>query len=172
MHRSLTILTGNGKGKTTAGLGACLRFAGSGNHVLYTQFLKNDASSELHILKRIPQVTFLPSQKTFGFSFRMSETERRLAAEHYTAYLKKIIAAADTGTYDILVLDEIFAADSLQFIPHETLLSFLKRRPLHMILTGRNPAPDIIALADAMTDIHCVKHPFSRGIPARTGIEK
>ena len=53
MHRSLTILTGNGKGKTTAGLGACLRFAGSGNHVLYTQFLKNDASSELHILKRI-----------------------------------------------------------------------------------------------------------------------
>lgn len=167
------IYTGDGKGKTTAALGLALRFAGSGGKVLYTQFLKNDTSSELSILSELEQITFLPSGKSFGFTFQMTEEVRQKAAAHYTAYFKKICQEIYNKDYGLLVLDEILAADNQQFVPHEPLLSFLSQKPdsLEVVLTGRNPSDDLMEMADYISEIQKIKHPFDQGISARKGIE-
>lgn len=168
------IYTGDGKGKTTAGVGLALRFAGNGGKVLYCQFLKKDDSGELAILSRLEQITFLPSGKSFGFPSQMTEAEKQAAAVHYTAYLEKILQEISHGSYGLLVLDEIFAADNRHFIPHEKLLSFLSQKPesLEVVLTGRNPADDFLELADYISEIKKVKHPFDVGVSARKGIER
>lgn len=173
MKGLIHIYTGDGKGKTTAGVGLAIRFAGSGGRVLYTQFLKNDTSSELSILDALEPITFLPSGKSFGFTFRMSEETRQQAAAHYTAYLEQIIREVEQQSYGLLVLDEILVADREHFIPHDRLLSFLSHKPdtLEVVMTGRNPARDLCELADYISNIKKQKHPFDQGIPARKGIE-
>ena len=174
MKGLIHIYTGDGKGKTTAGIGLALRFAGTGGKVLYCQFLKNDDSSELTILANLEQVTFLPSGKSFGFTFQMTEQTRQEATAHYTLYFENILQKIRQESYGLLILDEILAADSQHFIPHEMLLSFLSQKPdsLEVVLTGRNPSDDILELADYISDIRKIRHPYDQGIPARKGIER
>lgn len=174
MKGFIHLYTGNGKGKTTAGVGLAVRFAGNGGKVLYTQFLKNDNSNELSILKTLKHITFLPSGQCFGFSFRMTDETKKLARAHYTAYLETVLQKAKTEDYGMLVLDEIIPADHLQFIPHQVLIDFLKKKPekLEVVMTGRNASEDIMALSDYVSEIQCIRHPYERGIKARDGIEK
>jgi cob(I)alamin adenosyltransferase len=168
------IYTGDGKGKTTAAVGLCVRFAGSGGKVLFSQFLKDDASSEIGVLKMIPNITFLPSGKYFGFSFRMTEETKELAKEHYEQYMERVFRAVAEGTYGLLVMDEIIAADNLHFISHSLLLDFLRNKPeeLEVVLTGREPSGELVDEADYVSEICCRKHPFQRGVGARVGIER
>lgn len=174
MKGLIHIYTGNGKGKTTAAAGLALRFAGSGGKVLYCQFLKNDDSGELSALSQLDSVTFLPCGRSFGFTSRMSDTKRQEAASHYTSYFEKILLKLEQDSYGLLILDEILVADRQNFIPHGRLVSFLAQKPDHLevVLTGRNPSDDLMELADYISDIRKIKHPFDRGIPARKGIEK
>lgn len=172
MHGLIHIYTGEGKGKTTASVGLSIRFAGHGGRVLFTQFLKDDSSSELNILCRIENITFLPSGKSFGFTFQMTPKQKELAKQHYTQYFQTIVTMAEN--YGLLILDEVIAADNSGLIPHEMLTDFLTHKPEHLevALTGRNPKKDLLALADYISCIQCQKHPFQTGIPARMGIEK
>lgn len=174
MKGLIHIYTGTGKGKTTAVTGLSVRFAGSGGKVLFTQFLKDDNSSELNILKQIQNITFLPSGAYFGFTHSMDSVTMEKAYKHYSAYLEKIANEILNNNYGLLVLDEVIAADNNGLIPHNKLTDMLTNKPgyLEIALTGRTPSQDFINIADYISDIQKVKHPFDKNIPARIGIEK
>lgn len=174
MNGLIHIYTGTGKGKTTAAIGLSIRFAGSGGKVLFTQFLKNDNSSELNILKQIKNITFLPSNAYFGFTHSMKTVTRKKACKHYSVYLEKITNEILNNNYGLLVLDEVIAADNNGLIPHNKLINLLTNKPdnLEIALTGRTPSQDLINIADYISDIQKIKHPFDKNITARIGIEK
>lgn len=173
MRGCIQIYTGNGKGKTTAAVGAALRCAGHGKRVLFSQFLKDGSSGEIKMLEQLPGICVVPCREKFGFSFLMTKEERAHAVSCYTAYLWKILEEAMRGEYDMLILDEAIAAYNLAFFDTDSLLTFLKEKPegMEVILTGRNPAPELLALADYISEIQKIRHPFDEGLAAREGIE-
>lgn len=165
------IYCGDGKGKTTASLGLSLRAAGEGLKVLYAQFFKDGDSAEFRALEKVENITFVHPEKTFGFFFCMTDAEKREACAFYAGHLEKAIAMAKD--YDLLVLDEAMSACSTGVICQERLLEFLRNKPEHLevVLTGRDPAPEMVEVADYVTEMCKRKHPFDKGVPARPGIE-
>ncbi len=165
---------GDGKGKTTAALGLTIRALGSGFRVVFVQFLKNQATGELAVLDGLQGVTVLRGKEGSGFSFSMTEEEKAKTKLLHTENLKSAIALAASGKCDMLVLDEAVGAYARDLIDRTMLEDFVRNKPenLELILTGRNPAKWMIDLADYVSEIKKVKHPYDRGIPARTGIEK
>jgi len=168
------IYTGDGKGKTTAAVGLSIRCVGSGGTVVFTQFLKDNKSSELKVLKTIEGILLIPSEKTFGFYFNMTDQVKEEAKEVYGRLLRKAIEQATKEEYQMLVLDEIISTYNNNLIDQQYLLDFLKNKPnqLEVVLTGRNPSKELLELADYVSEIKKVKHPFDTGIHARIGIEK
>ena len=160
---------GDGKGKTTAAMGLAMRAAGRGLRVLIVQFLKSTPTGELEILKLLPQVKVLRSSEQLGFTFRMNEEQKRRAA----VIQQQLFAGAkeQMRDTDLLILDEVMAAIMLQT---EQVTGLLRERHagLEVVLTGRNPPPELIELADYVSEIKKVKHPFDKGIAARDGIER
>lgn len=174
----LHIYTGEGKGKTSAATGLAVRFAGSGGRVLYTQFLKRNDSCELGSLQQMNGIDLLLAEKCFGFTFRMSETVKKEAAQYYTHYLRSVTEriGETKGTedaYGMLVLDELATAYAAQVISQTAVLEFLKNRPkeLEIVITGRGAAPELLEFADYVSEIKKIKHPYDRGVAARRGIE-
>lgn len=167
------IYCGDGKGKTTASVGAAVRAAGSGKKVVIKRFLKNDQSGEVEVLKKIPEITLLPCTRQFGFSWKMSPQEREEAKTYYNEELEKAWKMALNQDSDMLILDEAVGACSLGFINEERLLALISSKPekLEVILTGRNPSKALLASADYVTEMVMRAHPYTRGIPARKGIE-
>ncbi len=167
------IYCGDGKGKTTASVGAAVRAAGSGKKVVIKRFLKNDQSGEVEVLKKIPEITLLPCTRQFGFSWKMSPQEREEAKTYYNEELEKAWKMALDQDSDMLILDEAVGACSLGFINEERLLTLISSKPekLEVILTGGNPSKALLASADYVTEMVMRAHPYTRGIPARKGIE-
>ena len=167
------IYCGDGKGKTTAAVGLAVRAAGSNKKVVVKRFLKNDHSGEVEILKQIPGITVLPCTRTFGFSWKMSQEEKEEAKKYYGEELEKAWKMALDQDADMLVLDEAVGACGLGFIREERLLELIENKPekLEVILTGRNPSKALLAAADYVTEMVMGAHPYTRGIPARKGIE-
>ena len=169
----IEVYCGDGKGKTTAAIGLAVRAAGCGMRVLFVRFLKNEHSGELTILDKIPGIHVIHMNRDFGFVFRMTEAEKQEAKEVYYKLWKDAVKMATEEEYDMLVADEFMAAYSYEFIDHAHALEFLKNKPdkLEIVLTGRNPASEISELADYISEVKKIKHPFEKGIPARRGIE-
>lgn len=165
----LHLYCGNGKGKTTAAMGLALRAAGRGKRVVIAQFLKGANSGERFALAQLPQVTLLPVPDAVKFSFRMTEEERRAEARRYQDLLAQIRREAP-GCF-LLVLDEACAAVNTGLLPLEDLLSCLDGLECEVVLTGRDPAPQLVERADYITSMEAVRHPFEQGISARKGIE-
>lgn len=167
------IYEGNGKGKTTAGVGLAVRCAGNGFPVIYSQFLKNGTSGEIGILQQIPNVTVMVEPHSFGFTFRMTPEQKAQAKEAYTALFDRVTAAAVEQKARLLVMDELLDLCNARLIDLPRITTFLKNRPeeLEVVMTGRNPKPELVELADYITDMRAVRHPFEQGIPARKGIE-
>ena len=167
------IYCGDGKGKTTAAVGLAVRAAGAGKKVLIARFLKNNRSAELASLEKIPGITVLPIEKEFGFIRREDNPVRQEAAKYYSTYFETAVRKAEQEGFDLLVLDEINAAVKLRIVEKDRLEEFLEKRPesLEVVLTGRDPAPEICSLADYISEIKKIKHPFDEGIRARSGIE-
>ncbi len=169
------IYTGEGKGKTTAGLGLCLRAAGCGLKVLIARFLKDNQSAELDAIKLLPNVDLISNDQSFGFSrvWKNDPEKRSRAEEYYSDMFDRAINEAVNGYYDVLLLDEILASVRLEVVDPEKLIDFLKNKPdnLEVIMTGRDPLPELIELADYVSEIKKIKHPFDQGIIARKGIE-
>ena len=152
------IYCGNGKGKTTASVGAAVRAAGNGKTVL---------------IKQIPGIKVLPCTRQFGFSWKMKQEEKEEAKQYYGKELEKAWKMALDQEIDMLVLDEAVGACTLGFIEEERLLELIGSKPekLEVILTGRNPSETLLAAADYVTEMVMRAHPYTRGIPARKGIE-
>lgn len=163
---------GDGKGKTTAAMGLAMRAAGHGLRVLIVQFLKSTPTGELEILKLLPQVKVLRSSEQLGFTFRMNEEQKRRAA----VIQQQLFAGAkeQMRDTDLLILDEVMAAINAGMLQTERVAGLLRERHagLEVVLTGRNPPPELIELADYISEIKKVKHPFDKGIAARDGIER
>ena len=165
------VYCGDGKGKTTASVGLTVRAAGAGKQVVFAQFYKDGSSSEIAVLKQLANVSVLVCETHYGLFRRMTDEQKEAARRDYTALLERAIAAAEHA--ELLVLDESVSACNHGAIPEERLLDFLQRKPegLEVVLTGRSPSERLLALADYVTRMGCEKHPFTRGSPARRGIE-
>ena len=167
------IYCGDGKGKTSAATGLAVRAAGCGKQVLFARFLKNEESGELEILDRIPEIHVIHLERSFGFYRTLTEEEQAEVRQMYEALWQDIVRRAETDMYDVLVMDEFMAAYNYGLIGHDAAFAFLREKPerLEVVLTGRDPDEDLVELADYVSEIRKVKHPFDRGIRARRGIE-
>ncbi len=166
------IYCGDGKGKTTAALGQAVRAAGRGQKILIARFLKTDDSGEVPILRCIPQIQVIPCEKNFGFYFRMSREQKREAAGYYSGLLERVICRSKE--FDMVILDEIMAACNYGLASEERLVFWLsesRREEKEIILTGRDPSEAVAAMADYITEMKKLRHPYDKGIPAREGIE-
>lgn len=167
------IYCGDGKGKTTAATGLAVRAAGRGKKVVVARFLKTDDSGEVAILKTIPGISLLPCEKSFGFYFQMTDEQKKEAEEYYESLFFKAVSLARLQEADLLVLDEIMATCRFQMVKEADLIKFLrdKEEKLEVVMTGRDPSEALVSLADYVSEIRKVKHPFDHGINAREGIE-
>jgi cob(I)alamin adenosyltransferase len=165
------IYCGNGKGKTTAGMGLCLRAAGHGERVLIYQFLKDNTTGEAKSLALLPTVKRLSGKEEAKFSFQMTEAEKQAFQTDAHALLEALLQTIPS--YDLLFLDEAIYAVDAGLLDEEKLLTFLEKRPpqLEVILTGQNPSKRLLDAADYVSEIQKVKHPFDKGQPSRQGVE-
>ena len=101
----------------------------------------------------------------------MSEEEKENAAKDYGELLEKALSEAPDA--DLLVLDEAISSCNHKMISEERLLDFLENKPkeLEVVLTGRNPSEKLLSMADYVTEMNKIKHPYDKGTPARKGIE-
>ena len=176
------IYHGDGKGKTSAAIGQAVRFAGRGGHAVIARFLKNDDSGEVSALGKLDNVTVLPCERSFGFTWQMTEEEKREAADYYRGLLENAVEAAvrccrdhkDAPLTVLLVLDELCGAIRSGLVPEDEVLGFLdRRRPgnLEVVITGRGPSQALLSRGDYVTEMRMEKHPYTAGITARRGIE-
>ncbi|HIX77460.1 MAG TPA: cob(I)yrinic acid a,c-diamide adenosyltransferase [Candidatus Fusicatenibacter merdavium] len=168
------IYCGDGKGKTTCGMGLCVRAAGYGYRVLIYQFMKDNTTSERSAMEKIPEITFVPGLKQEKFSFQMTEQEKRERKQFYEEKFLEVTRKAEQEKYDVLFLDEIIYTIRAGLFDEEVLLWWLGEKPEHLevILTGQDPGEKLIACADYVSELKKVKHPFDRGLAARGGIER
>ena len=167
----ILVLTGDGKGKTTAALGLALRASGHGQTVRIIQFIKQDDSvGELGGLRQLTGV----SLEMFGCGFIPKPTSPTFA-RHVEAAQAGLAAAREAlgAAPDMLILDEICGAVDKGLLTEGDVLDLLALAPAEMcvVLTGRGATPAIIDAADTVTDMRCVKHGFDTGIDAQRGVE-
>lgn len=168
------IYCGDGKGKTTTGMGLCARAAGAGLRVLICQFMKDNSTSERSTLALSDQITIMDGLPQEKFSFQMTPEEKVQRREYYAQQLLSAVHKAEEEQYDVLFLDEVIYTIRAGLLDEALVLDFLKKKParLEVILTGQNPGPELIEAADYVSEIRKIKHPFDRGLPARKGIER
>ncbi|MDO5291914.1 MAG: cob(I)yrinic acid a,c-diamide adenosyltransferase [bacterium] len=167
------IYHGDGKGKTTAAMGLAVRAAGVGNLVTIVQFLKGNPTGEIEILSRIPEVTILRNEINHGFTFQMSEEQKKEVAMMHNLNLMQAIDKINRKECDTLILDELLDVYNMDLIDKNMVRTLLEMRPkeLEIVMTGRNPDEYLIGQADYITNMKKEKHPFDQGLPARRGVE-
>lgn len=170
--RGLVLInTGDGKGKTTAALGAALRAAGHGMKVLIVQFIKSPKrpSGEIKALKSLENVEIRTMGMGFTWDSRDLESDKAAAMEAWR-FASEMLAG---GEYDLIVLDEINYAIRYGLLDVDDVVRGISNRDpkVHVILTGRNAHPRLIDLADTVTEMVEIKHHFREGIRSVRGIE-
>lgn len=167
------IYCGDGKGKTTAAVGLAVRAAGCGKKILIARFLKNERSGELNSLKKLSDIEILYPGKSFGFFKNLPEEEKKECTAVYRSLWETAARRCMAKEFDIVILDEVMAACRYEIVDSYAVAEFLRKKPKHLevILTGREPSGELLELADYVSEIRKVKHPFDRGIMAREGIE-
>ena len=173
MKGMIHIYEGNGKGKSTAAAGLAVRCAGCGYFVVYSQFLKDGTSGEIKILKEIDNIKVMICDTRFGFTFQMNEETKQKAEKAYQQLFLDVTKTAIKQRSRLLILDEVLDVINSGLLKENIVIDFLKGKPeeLEVVLTGRNPSEALKELADYITRMEKVKHPFEQGIPARKGIE-
>jgi len=174
---SVQIYTGNGKGKTTAALGLSLRAAGWGKSVIIYQFLKPPAL-KLGERKAVAKANLPIKIVPVNIKWNMKKSLRdKKTIENTTKKIKqicdKIADDAKKKKYDIIILDEIVFCLSKKLVCLELIKNIIKskQKSVEIILTGRGATRELINLADLVTEMKIVKHPFEKDIKARKGIE-
>ncbi|HBY17542.1 MAG: Cob(I)alamin adenosyltransferase [Marinimicrobia bacterium 46_47] len=168
------VYTGNGKGKTTAAMGTALRCLGYGCKVCMVQFIKGDWHyGELDAVKRLaPDFEIHRMGKGFYHIMddKIPEKEHREAAERALAFAREKMLS---GAYRLIILDEILVSIRVNLIPEKQLLDFIQDKPeaIDLILTGRGAGEAVIQVADLVTEMKEIKHPYQKGIPGKRGID-
>ena len=166
------VFTGEGKGKTTAALGTVLRAAGHGLKVFVVFFMKGDYPyGEYATLPKLPNV------ETAAFGLRQFvHKDDKINPEEVKeakAALVKAREAMLSGRYDIIVMDEVNTSLYFKLLEIDEVIRLIKDRPenVELIMTGRNADKKIVEMADLVTEMVKIKHPYDKGIMARKGIE-
>ena len=191
------VYTGTGKGKTTSSLGLALRAVGHNLKVVMIQFMKSGDTGELFAVEKyVPNIKIIQcgkealdekQMKIFGFEKKEEERhENKLTEDEVYVFLpdeeekeaarrglelaKRVILGGET---DLVILDEVNCIMDKKLIDVQDMLDLIKQKPRHveLILTGRGAPQEIIEVADYVSEIKRVKHPYDRGILARKGIE-
>jgi cob(I)alamin adenosyltransferase len=167
----LIVHTGAGKGKSTAAFGLALRTLGRGKRIGVVQFIKGAwHSAERDALARFgDQVSWHTMGE--GFTWETQDLKRDIAAAE-RAWAKATELMADP-TFSLLILDELNIALRYQYLDLSAVVAALsgRRSDLHVVVTGRNAKPELIAAADLVTEMTLVKHHFAAGVKAQAGIE-
>ncbi len=170
----LMVITGKGKGKTTAAIGAAVRAVGDGRRVLMIQFIKGPWRSGEDVAQLMLSPYFQIIKTGLGFVGILGDTRPR--EEHEAAARAGLALARDemrSGRWDMLVLDEVNNAIHLGLLEEEDVAAFAASLPegMDLIMTGRDARQSLIDMADIVSDIREVKHPFSEGTEGTKGIE-
>ena len=166
----LHIYTGTGKGKTTAAVGLCARAAGWGRRIVFAQFLKGADTGEVKSLASLgARVVRDGSSKKFIFQMTPAEKEAYRITQN-DVFRTACAAARDA---DLLVLDEAGDAIDTGMLAQADVLAFLRDRPagLEVVLTGRGFSEALLGMADYLSVIENVRHPYDKKVAARKGIE-
>jgi cob(I)alamin adenosyltransferase len=170
-HGLLIVNTGKGKGKSTAALGLLVRAAGYDMTVGMFQFIKSaETLYGEHIAAERLGIEITPLGDGFTWLSDDIEQDRALAERGWARVRETIVA----GTYDVLILDELTYCLSFGWLNEADVLETLRARPswMHVVVTGRDATPALVELADLVTEMHLVKHPYrEQGIGAQPGIE-
>jgi cob(I)alamin adenosyltransferase len=170
----IQVITGDGRGKTTSALGTAVRAVGYGHRVIILQFIKGDwYYGEQDGIKRLaPEVEF----EKCGLGFykimdddKPEELHKKAAADG----LRRASEAIKSGKYNLVILDEINNAIHEGLLKATDVTKILRNKPetVHIILTGRDAHREILEVADMVSEIRDVKHPFKKGILAQRGFD-
>ncbi len=166
----MIINTGDGKGKTTAALGAALRAAGHGQRVAIVQFLKGEWNyGEARALARFENVELIRIGSGFTWEAEDPDVPQTLARQAWAIACDRVAS----GRYDLVILDELNYVLREGYVTVQEVLALLaaKPTPVSVIITGRGAPQELVDAADTVTEMCCVKHPFSEGRAAQRGIE-
>ena len=164
----IQVYCGDGKGKSTAALGLALRAVGRGMRVIVIQFLKGEPSGEHLFVEKYNCFEIIQPNK--GNCFRQSDAELRPVTEKTLAIARDSLTS---GKYDIVILDEIFAALGRNLLTISQVIELMDNKPddVELVMTGREAPQEVIQRADLVTEMSAVKHYYGNGVRLRKGIE-
>ena len=167
----IIIFTGDGKGKTTAALGQVFRALGHGMRICVIQFIKGKwKSGEMIFAEKFSDLLeFYIKGKGFIYNSKNLEEHKKAGKDAWEFAKKKIFSEK----YDMIVLDELTYLIKYNIINESEILSVLEEKPegLHILVTGSDASKSLIELADLVSEVKNIKHPFQKGIKAQKGIE-
>jgi cob(I)alamin adenosyltransferase len=160
------------KGKTTAADGLACRALGQGLSVLFVQFLKSSATGEVAALEQLG-ARVLRCQGPFGFVFQMDEDQRAACARSHDQLLREASELIAAGQPDLVILDEVLDALSLEMIREEELRGLIRNRPsgCEMVCTGHVVVEWLEQQASYISEICAHRHPYKNGVVGRRGVE-
>lgn len=167
----IIVYTGEGKGKTTAAIGLAIRAAGWKKKIAIIQFIKGYKEiGEWKFLKTIKQIDIYQAHNSKNASIGLPNDEHKSSCEKSLKMLNTLI---NKDEYDVLILDEINNAIFYDLVEAGEIIKILNHRPVRqtVILTGRNAPDEIIKIADLVTEMKNIKHPYNIGIQAKRGID-
>lgn len=164
------IYTGDGKGKTTAAVGLATRALGQGLRVGFFQFLKSGFSGEMFVLSK-SGATFMAPQGSGKFVWEMNDEEKQQCKTQQQGNFDRAVQMQEQ--FDVLVLDEVIGAITTGMLDEADVLEFVKNKPeaMELVMTGRGASEKLLKLADYITEMRCIKHPYTQNVTARKGIE-
>lgn len=167
------LITGEGKGKTSAAMGMALRMLGHDEPVLVAQFMKDGKSGEIHALSRFPLCHIFGGLRMEGFAWRMSDRDIDQARAAYQTAVQALAEEVRKIKPHLLVLDELNVCLAMNLLVFEDVQRLIETGLLQgdVVVTGRYASPRMEALADYISVIAAKRHPFDDGLPAREGIE-
>ena len=167
----MIVHTGKGKGKSTAAMGLAVRAIGNGMKVGIVQFVKGVwETGERVVLDKFPDLCVIKAMGE-GFSWETQDRERDIAAARHAWEMAKEMI--NDPSYNMVILDELNIVLRYENLPLDEVVEVLKNKPemLHVAVTGRNAKDELIDVADLVTEMTQIKHPFRSGVKAQVGIE-
>ncbi len=167
----IIIHTGKGKGKSTAAMGLAVRAIGNGMKVGLVQFVKGKwETGERKVLEHFPDLCVMKAMGE-GFSWETQDRERDISAARQAWEAAKEMI--NDPSYKMVILDELNIVLRYENLPLDEVIETLQNKPemLHVAVTGRNAKDELIEIADLVTEMTQVKHPFRSGVKAQVGIE-
>ncbi len=180
------IYTGNGKGKTTAAIGLAVRAAGNGLNVYIMHFMKSKKYGERKVLKNVKNIKvkylgkpyFISKDPSIKEKFKdVVVFEKGNPPSDYVELINKGLDMVEniiySGKYDLVILDEIITAMYFDLVRIERIKKIIEKKPknVEVVLTGRYAPEELVEMADLVTEMKEIKHPYQKGILARKGID-